>query len=77
MGSGFPGPMPNAQGGPQGFPGPMPNAQGGPQGFSGPMGVMPGQAPASNRTFAYVAVGMGGTLIVLALVYAVFFMKPG
>jgi len=77
MGSGFPGPMPNAQGGPQGFPGPMPNAQGGPQGFSGPMGVMPGQAPASNRTFAYVAVGMGGTLIVLALVYAFFFMKPG
>jgi hypothetical protein len=55
----------------------MPNAQGGPQGFSGPMGVMPGQAPASNRTFAYVAVGMGGTLIVLALVYAFFFMKPG
>jgi hypothetical protein len=69
--------MPNAQGGPQGFSGPMPSGQGGPQGFPGPMGVMPGQAPSSNRTFAYVAVGMGGTLILLALVYAFFFMKPG
>jgi hypothetical protein len=55
----------------------MPSGQGGPQGFPGPMGVMPGQAPSSNRTFAYVAVGMGGTLILLALVYAFFFMKPG